>query len=47
MRITLSWNGFDINGFIGKEVKTCHEYCGRHVNEQSIADWIRNHSVTL
>jgi len=43
----LRWNGFDITASLDDKFKFDMSIAEGNVNEQSIADWIRNHSVKL
>ena len=47
MRLMLRWNGFDIKAPLVKKFKFVMSIAEGNVNEQTIADWIRNHSVKL
>lgn len=47
MRLMLRWNGFDIKTSLENKFKFVISIAKGNVDEQSIADWIKNHSVNF
>jgi death-on-curing protein len=47
MRLMLRWNGYDIKASLKNKFKFVMSIAEGNRNEQSIADWIKNHSVNL
>jgi prophage maintenance system killer protein len=43
----LRWNGYDIKASLKNKFKFVMSIAEGNRNEQSIADWIKNHSVNL